>query len=82
MREYEIIDTNAENIGGCGFCGYKPGRSDGHHRKSKWLKERYAEGLRFKVLRLRESVRSTRGNTAPVSGGKAKNQKTTEGLPL
>ena len=52
--EYEIIDTNAENIGDCGFCGYKAGRSEGHRRKSQWLKERYAEGLRFKVLRSRE----------------------------
>jgi L-amino acid N-acyltransferase YncA len=55
MSEYEIIDTNAENIDGCGFCGYKPGRTLGHHRKSEWLKERYAEGLRFKVLRSRAS---------------------------
>jgi len=51
MREYEIIDTNAENIDGCGFCGYKAGRNLGHRRKADWLKERYAEGLRFKVLR-------------------------------
>ena len=54
MREYEVIDTNAENIDGCGFCWYKPGRTEGHLRKAKWLKERYAEGLRFKVLRSRE----------------------------
>jgi hypothetical protein len=54
MREYEIVDTNAGNISACSFCGYKAGRNEGHHRKSKWLKERYAEGLRFKVLRSRE----------------------------
>ncbi|MDD5327811.1 MAG: GNAT family N-acetyltransferase [Phycisphaerae bacterium] len=54
MREYEIVDTNAGNISACSFCGYKAGRSEGHHRKSKWLKERYAEGLKFKVLRSRE----------------------------
>lgn len=54
MAEYEIIDTNAENIGDCGFCGYKAGRSEGHRRKAEWLKDRYAEGLRFKVLRSRE----------------------------
>lgn len=54
MGEYEIIDTNAENISDCGFCGYKAGRSEGHRRKAKWLKDRYAEGLRFKVLRSRE----------------------------
>jgi len=53
MREYEIIDTNAESIGGCSFCGYKDANSLGHRRKTDWLKERYAEGLRFKVLRSR-----------------------------
>ncbi|MBM3334046.1 hypothetical protein FJY63_05235 [Candidatus Sumerlaeota bacterium] len=53
MGEYEIIGTNAENIGGCGFCWYKAG-SLGHRRKTDWLKERYVEGLRFKVLRSRE----------------------------
>lgn len=25
MSKYEIVDTNAENIGRCGFCGYKAG---------------------------------------------------------
>ena len=51
MREYEIVDTNADNIGACSFCGYKAGKNEGHRRKCDWLKERYAEGLRFKVLR-------------------------------
>ncbi len=55
MSDYEIIDTDAANISACGFCGYyKPGRTLGHRRKSQWLKQRYAEGLRFKVLRSRE----------------------------
>ena len=54
MREYEVVDTNADNIGGCGVCGRKPGRTEGHRRKCEWLKKRYAEGLRFKVLRSRE----------------------------
>lgn len=54
MTEYEVIDTNADNIGGCGFCGYKSGKNEGHRRKCDWLKNRYAEGLRFKVLRSRE----------------------------
>lgn len=51
MSDYQIIDTNAENIGSCSFCGYKNATNLGHCRKSDWLKERYAEGLRFKVLR-------------------------------
>jgi len=53
MREYEIVDTNAENIDGCSFCGYKDANNLGHRRKTDWLKERYAEGLGFKVLRSR-----------------------------
>jgi GNAT superfamily N-acetyltransferase len=54
MRAYEIVDTNAKNIGACSFCHHKPGRTEGHRRKCDWLKERYADGLRFKVLRSRE----------------------------
>lgn len=55
MKDYEIIDTNAGNIGGCGICGRKPGRTEGYRRKCDWLKKQYAEGLRYKVLRSRES---------------------------
>jgi GNAT superfamily N-acetyltransferase len=51
MREYEIIDTNADNIGSCSLCGNKNANNLGHRRKTNWLKERYAEGLRYKVLR-------------------------------
>lgn len=53
MKDYEIVDTNAGNIGSCSFCGYKDANNLGHRRKTDWLKERYAEGLRFKVLRSR-----------------------------
>jgi L-amino acid N-acyltransferase YncA len=54
MSEYEIVDTNAENIAGCSFCGNKNANNLGHRRKTDWLKQRYAEGLRYKVLRSRE----------------------------
>jgi hypothetical protein len=54
VREYEIVDTNAENIGGCSFCGRKNPNNKGYRRKSDWLKKRYPEGLRLKVLRSRE----------------------------
>ncbi len=53
MSDYEVIDTNAENIGGCGICGRKDANNLGYRRKADWLKKRYAEGLRFKVLRSR-----------------------------
>ncbi len=54
MKDYEIVDTNAENISSCSFCGYRDANNLGHRRKTDWLKERYAEGLRYKVLRSRE----------------------------
>ncbi len=54
MRDYEIIETNADNIGGCSLCGNKNANNLGFRRKTNWLKERYAEGLRYKVLRSKE----------------------------
>jgi len=54
MKEYQIVDTDAGSIGDCSLCGYKDANNLGHSRKADWLKDRYAEGLRFKVLRSRE----------------------------
>jgi GNAT superfamily N-acetyltransferase len=51
VNDYEIIDTNADNVGGCSHCGNKNTNNLGHCRKTNWLRERYAEGLRYKVLR-------------------------------
>jgi L-amino acid N-acyltransferase YncA len=53
MKDYEIVNTNAGNISSCGICRYKDANNLGRRRKTEWLKERYAEGLRFKVLRSR-----------------------------
>ena len=55
MSEYEIIDTNADNIGGFSLCGNKNPNNLGFRRKTNWLKDRYAEGLRYKVLRSEKS---------------------------
>jgi L-amino acid N-acyltransferase YncA len=54
MSDYHIIDTNADNIGGCSHCGNKNANNLGHCRKTSWLRERYAEGLRYKVVRSNE----------------------------
>lgn len=54
MREYEVVDTDADNIGACAICRYKSDRNEGRRRKLDWLRKRYAEGLRLKVLRSRE----------------------------
>ncbi len=51
MSDCQIIDTNADNISGCSLCGNKDADNLGHRRKTNWLKQRYAEGLRYKVLR-------------------------------
>jgi len=51
MTEYELVDTNAENISSCSLCRYTDAKNLGYCRKTDWLKERYAEGLRYKVLR-------------------------------
>ena len=50
MDEIEIIDTNANNIHDYGFCGYKNVKQEGYRRKLDWLKKRFSEGMKFKVL--------------------------------
>ena len=51
MSEYRIVDTDADSVGGCSHCGNKNANNLGHRRKTNWLKDRYAEGLSYKVLR-------------------------------
>jgi L-amino acid N-acyltransferase YncA len=51
LSDYKIVDTNAGNIGGCSLCACKHAGNLGYRRKRKWLERRYAEGLRYKVLR-------------------------------
>jgi len=50
MEQIRIIDTNADNICEYGFCGYKDIKQEGYKRKIDWLKKRFSEGMRFKVL--------------------------------
>ncbi len=52
MPSTDIIDTSATTICEHGFCGFKDSSTAGHKRKSAWLKKRFAEGLKFKVLRV------------------------------
>lgn len=51
MSSYEIVDTKADNIDGCSLCGNKNANNLGRRRKADWLKKRYTEGLKYKVLR-------------------------------
>ncbi|MCK4311147.1 MAG: GNAT family N-acetyltransferase [Candidatus Cloacimonetes bacterium] len=50
MNNVKIIDTNTENICEYGFCGYKNIKNEEYRRKLDWLKQRFSEGMRFKVL--------------------------------
>jgi N-acetylglutamate synthase-like GNAT family acetyltransferase len=50
MERIEIIDTNEDNISDYGFCGYKDIKQEGYRRKINWLKKRFAEAAKFKVL--------------------------------
>jgi len=50
MEKIEIVDTNAGNISEYGFCGYKSIKQEGYKRKIDWLKQRFSEGMKFKVL--------------------------------
>jgi ribosomal protein S18 acetylase RimI-like enzyme len=50
MEKIEIIDTNKDNVHNYGFCGYKDIKQEGYKRKIDWLKKRFSEGMKFKVL--------------------------------
>lgn len=65
MREYEIVDVNAENLGGCGFCGRRDPDNEGYRRKSEWLKKRYVEGFGANMgsnLRISDCARQPKEN--------------------
>ena len=50
MAKKELVDTNAESILNYGLCGYKNVEQEGYKRKVDWLKERFKEGMKVKVL--------------------------------
>jgi N-acetylglutamate synthase-like GNAT family acetyltransferase len=49
-EKVEIVDTSADNICDFGFCGFKSIKQEGYRRKTAWLKKRFSEGMKFKVL--------------------------------
>ncbi len=52
MTRIEITDTDASNICDQEFCGFRDPKHEGHRRKSNWLKRRFAEGMKFKLLQI------------------------------
>jgi len=47
-----IVDTDAASISSHAFCGFCNPATEGHRRKCEWLRKRFAEGLRFKILQI------------------------------
>lgn len=50
MSDTSIIDMTMDNIAQYGVCGYKSTKKPGLPEKMKWLRDRFAEGLRIKTL--------------------------------
>ncbi len=50
MENVRIINTNESNIHEYAMCGYKNIKQEGYRRKIEWLKDRFAEGMKHKVL--------------------------------
>lgn len=50
MNALELIDTNADNIYDYKLCFYKDAKQEGYRLKAEWLKQRFSEGLKYKVL--------------------------------
>lgn len=50
-KRVSIVDANPDTIGNHGLCGYKDPKNRGYRRKLEWLRQRFEEGMRLKVLR-------------------------------
>ena len=50
-----LIDVTTQNVEATGFfCCMSKRKTDGYQRKLRWLKDRFAEGMRIKMLKLPE----------------------------
>jgi N-acetylglutamate synthase-like GNAT family acetyltransferase len=53
--EYRIVDVNSANFDELGaFCVKSKKNTEGYRAKAEWMKKRFKEGLRYKVLYVRE----------------------------
>ncbi len=51
MRKVEIVTVDAANVTQYGFFCYKSKpKSEGYHRKLDWLRQRFAEGMKVKIV--------------------------------
>jgi len=52
---YEIIDVNLKNLNQIGlFCHQSKKKQEGYQSKIEWIKERFSEGLKYKMLKVDE----------------------------
>jgi GNAT superfamily N-acetyltransferase len=52
---YEIIDVNLKNLDQIGlFCHQSKKKLEGYQSKIEWIKERFSEGLKYKILKVEE----------------------------
>jgi len=50
--QIEIVDVNPETISVHGlFCRKSRKKTEGYQRKLSWIRERFKEGLKYKMLR-------------------------------
>ncbi|MDH3216423.1 MAG: hypothetical protein OEN01_09055 [Candidatus Krumholzibacteria bacterium] len=48
--EATIVDAGPETIERYGICGYKDPDNPAYQQKLKWVRQRFKEGMRVKVL--------------------------------
>ncbi len=53
---YEIIDVNTNNLDTIGlFCKQSQKKETGYQNKLEWIKARFLEGLKYKILKVKET---------------------------
>ncbi len=50
MENLKLVDTTPDNIHEFGMCGYKNTKNEGYQRKLDWTKDRFNDGMRYKML--------------------------------
>jgi len=55
---YEIIDVNLGNVDQIGlFCKQSQKKEEGYQNKIEWIKKRFSEGLKYKILKVKETTK-------------------------
>ncbi|MGD0916523.1 MAG: hypothetical protein ABSB22_08695 [Thermodesulfobacteriota bacterium] len=49
-EKLQMIELNPNNILEYGVCGYKNIKKEGYPEKIAWMKKRFTEGLKLKII--------------------------------